>query len=168
MKTSANIKYKRSKKGQVTKIYSNQKTCSIKRGHELPSYTKEELRDWLYSQKEFHEIYNTWVESNYDRNLAPSVDRDDDYKPYSFDNIEITTWGENAKKSYKEAKSGKNGKRNKIVQQFTLDGEFIAEYVSSMEAERQTGNYHSHITNNCKGKHNHIGGFIWKFKSEVA
>lgn len=48
------------------------------------------------------------------------------------------------------------------VLQFSKDGEFIAEYPSIMEAERQTGC--SHIYGCCKGTRKSCGGFIWKYK----
>ena len=59
-----------------------------------------------------------------------------------------------------------NSKTSKPVLQFTLDGQFVAEYPSSMEAERQTGINHSNICQSCKGNKNytHCGGFKWKFK----
>ena len=61
--------------------------------------------------------------------------------------------------------------RNKISQskgvngilQFSKDGEFIAEYPSMKEAERQTGCNNSHICNCCKGKRKSAGGFIWRY-----
>ena len=50
------------------------------------------------------------------------------------------------------------------ILQFSKDGEFIAEYPSIKEAERQTGCYHGNICNCCKGKYKSAGGFIWKYK----
>ena len=50
------------------------------------------------------------------------------------------------------------------VLQFSKTGEFIAEYPSSKEAERQTGCHSSHICNCCKGTRKSTGGFIWKYK----
>lgn len=65
-------------------------------------------------------------------------------------------------------------KTSKAIIQYTLDGEFVAEYPSAMEAERQTGIYHSSISSCCKnrkymkyGKEYFIksaGGYIWRYK----
>ena len=52
----------------------------------------------------------------------------------------------------------------KPVLQFSKDGELIAEYLSTREAERQTGCYHQHICKCCKGNLKSTGGFIWKYK----
>ena len=46
------------------------------------------------------------------------------------------------------------------------DGEFIKEWASSMDAERELHIQHSNITKCCKKQpHNKTaGGFIWKYK----
>ena len=50
------------------------------------------------------------------------------------------------------------------VLQFSKTGDLIAEYPSTMEAERQTGCYHTNICKCCKGKIKSCGGYIWKYK----
>ena len=52
---------------------------------------------------------------------------------------------------------------NRILQ-FSKEGEFIAEYPSLVEAERQTGCNRGNICLCCKGKYKTCGGFIWKYK----
>lgn len=54
---------------------------------------------------------------------------------------------------------------SKPVLQFTKSGEFVAEYPSLGEAERQTGTAHQHIGKCCNGKAKSAGGFVWKWKS---
>ena len=54
---------------------------------------------------------------------------------------------------------------SKQVLQFSKDGIFIAEYPSTMEAERLTGCNHAHICECCKGKLKSCGGYIWKYKN---
>ena len=50
------------------------------------------------------------------------------------------------------------------ILQFSKNGEFIAEYPSTKEAERQTGCYQSHICKCCKGRLKTCGGYIWRYK----
>ena len=50
------------------------------------------------------------------------------------------------------------------ILQFSKNGEFIAEYPSIHEAERQTGCNNSHICECCKGERKSAGGFIWRYK----
>lgn len=61
----------------------------------------------------------------------------------------------------------KNGgiNRRKAVCQYTLSGEFIAEYISCRQAVKAVGGVaHQHISNCCKGKIPQAYGYIWKYK----
>ena len=55
-------------------------------------------------------------------------------------------------------------KPKKPVLQYSKTGEFIAEYPSAHEAERQTGCRNGSICECCKGKRKSCGGFIWKYR----
>ena len=50
------------------------------------------------------------------------------------------------------------------VIQYTKDGEFIAEYSSAAEAQKQTGIQRTVIGLVCKGKGKTAGGYVWKYK----
>lgn len=52
--------------------------------------------------------------------------------------------------------------------QLTMDGEFVAEYISACEAEKQTGIPNSNIYGCCNHKPHYksAGGFRWKYKDE--
>lgn len=52
----------------------------------------------------------------------------------------------------------------KIVQQFTMDGVLISEYVSATEAMRQTGI--KHISSACRYERGSAGGYIWRYKEQ--
>lgn len=71
---------------------------------------------------------------------------------------------EETKKKMSEAHTGKTNAPTKSVLQFSKNEEFIAEYPSIMEAERQTGCYNQNISQCCQGKRKSAGGFIWKYK----
>lgn len=102
MKRECNRRYNRSKKGVVSRLYGQQKTSSQRRGHNPPSYTKEELKEWLYKQPLFHRLYSNWEKSDYASNLKPSIDRVDSDKGYAFTNIQLVTWEQNNRKGYLE------------------------------------------------------------------
>ena len=61
------------------------------------------------------------------------------------------------------AKTMTNGIRSKPVLQFTLDGEFVREYPSVSECERNGFN-RSAVCLCCNGKLPHYKGYIWKYK----
>jgi len=154
----------RTVKGMTTVIYTSQRQKSKRRGHIPPSYDKTELETWITSQPNFDTLYSGWVKSEYNTYLKPSIDRIDDYKPYSLSNIRLTTWQENNSKGHHDRKNGINNKASHAVKQFTLDGVFIAEYHSLCEAQRNTDVHQSHISRACKGIYKQSGGFIWKYK----
>ena len=134
----------------------------------------EEMFIWLFDST--NEGYNTstYGSGNYERT-------EEHKKKISESKIGIT-FSEEHKKKISEALSGEKspnfGKhfseehKKKISQskgvngilQFSKNGEFIAEYPSTGEAERQTGCYHGNICDCCKGKRKSTGGYIWKYK----
>ena len=89
--------YYRLKRGVANKIHQAQRCNSKTRGHPPPAYSLEELRNWLFKNPKFNSIYKSWVDSGYMKNKAPSCDRIDNSKPYTFDNIQLVTWGQNFK-----------------------------------------------------------------------
>ena len=153
----------RSKKEAITRIYCNQKNNSKRRGHNPPTYSKQDLKDWLYSSEKFHHLFHLWENSNYDPSLRVSIDRVDDSLPYSMGNIQVSTWGENNSKGNCHRKNGTIKSQNKEVEQ-VFDGVVVATYHSMSEAERQTGIPNSSISQCCNNKCTHAGGYEWKFK----
>ena len=55
-------------------------------------------------------------------------------------------------------------KKSIPIMQYTLDGQFVKEYPSAREVERQTNIHNAHITACCKGKQKTAGGFKWQYK----
>jgi len=61
---------------------------------------KEEFMDWCEQNRDdFMEIYSLWKESDFDRKHSPSINRIDDERGYTLDNIEWTTTSENSKQN---------------------------------------------------------------------
>ena len=63
----------------------------------------------------------------------------------------------------RSAKARINGIRSKPVLQFTLDGEFVREYPSLSECERNGFNKGA-VCRCCRGELPHYKGYIWKYK----
>lgn len=159
----AGKRYLRTKKGLVAGIYGNQKGSSKKRGHRAPSYSREELYEWMTSQKLFHELYDEWVISDYEVLLKPTIDRLDDYTGYTLSNVQIMTWGENKEKGYQDRRDGTDTRTCKAVIQMNLDEEYLFEYHSIYEAERETGVKAGGIISVCKGRSKTSQGYKWKY-----
>lgn len=158
---------RKTKEGTVSLIYGSQRNSSRKRGHPMPDYSNLELRTWLFSQDLFHELFNKWVESGYDKWKKPSCDRIDNSEPYTLDNLQLMTWQENYENGNKGQRKGLLGTAiaHTPVLQYTLEDEFVAEYISQHEAKRVTGIDNSSISRCCSGGYKTAGGFIWKYKN---
>ena len=158
-----NALYRKSIEGIITQTYSHQKECSINRGHLPPTYTRAELKDWLLAQPHFIPLYNAWVESGYVKNLKPSVDRINDSIGYTFENIQLVTFGENTKKQYDKILTGEKVNFHRKVNQYTLDGKFIQTFNSAREAKRILDKKGIAVTGCCLGTHPTAGGFYWRY-----
>ena len=154
--------YDRTEKGVVRVIYKTQIRNSKLRKMEMPSYTKEELKQWMH-ENNFNDLFYKWVASGYDKNLKPSVDRTDDFKPYAFNNIKLGTWQENKNHQYEDVINGvgTGGLKCKPVQCF-LNGRLLAEYVSFSSACRVVG--YSIERSLKSGKPDRKNNFIWIYK----
>lgn len=71
-------------------------------------------------------------------------------------------------KEIKKVKKLHNIGKAKAVCQYTMNGEFIAEYDSTGEAGRVLGIIRSHISECCQGKLKSYKGFIWKYKEDIV
>ncbi len=54
------------------------------------------------------------------------------------------------------------------IYQYSIDGKFLAEFPSMMEAERATGIENSAICACCKGRHAYTKGFRWSYEKHDA
>ena len=79
------------------------------------------------------------------------------------DNLEWNTSSENMFHSYE------NNLNRKVrnVLQYTLDGDFMEEYISIAEASRKSGEPEHRIRTISQGKTNSEAIYIWKFKNEA-
>ena len=69
----------------------------------MPYLSKEEFMKWANENMDkFMELYAPWAASNYQKKLAPSVDRIDNSKGYTKDNLQWLTHGQNSAKYHKE------------------------------------------------------------------
>ena len=152
---------KKTKRGLASGIYTTQIQSSKKRNMQIPTYSREWLIRWLFSKELFHKLYDEWVLSGYSKDSKPSVDRKDDYISYTTENIELTTWGDNNAKGWRDTKSGKNNKKAMPIVQLSKDGIFVNEFHSQAEAQRKTGILQSNITKVCSNKAKTAGGYIW-------
>ena len=142
-------------------------------------FSCEQFEKWVldnYSEK-FYLMFEKYVNSGFDKYEKPSIDRIDDYKGYTFDNMQLLNWRENNEKGRKSNKNkiscAEVAKRycSKTVEQFDLNGNFISEYESTHEIERKLGYSSSSIARACRktkeNKNTISHGYIWRYKNEL-
>lgn len=151
-----NKKYKTSLKGMVYSIYHKQIRNSKTRGHLAPAYTKEELLKWVENQPHLEKLRKDWVDSNFNIELKPSIDRLDNSLGYTLTNIQLISWKENKELAYNATRSNtlyNSGLLNgghRAVACFDLDGNYITSYISMAEAARDINGNHASISSCCR------------------
>jgi hypothetical protein len=138
--------------------------------------SKTEFINWLY-ENGFARLYMSYKENDYRKDLAPSVNRLDDYKPYSKENIELVTWEENNIKGRQSPKT-----RERVYQKLgdiakklferpvikkDLDGKILATYKSVTEAAQMNKTNFSNISRVCRGVKKTHHGYIWQYMSQL-
>ena len=130
--------------------------------------------DWIHTV--FNTFYNKEDALNYESFLIAMLDSvNNGYNVSAYGSGDFKK-SEDTKKKMSEARTGKHRSeetKSKIskskgvygILQYSKDGILIAEYPSTMEAERLTGCNHSNICKCCKGKYKSVGGYIWMYAS---
>lgn len=83
------------------------------------------------------------------------------------ENLEWVTNKENVHHAWDNGlnqRSAKAGVPRKVVEQLTLNNEFIREYESASEADRQTNSYRGTISACCLGDRGSAKGYKWRYK----
>ena len=156
-----------SKEGLAIQIHADQIKSSKRRGYIPPNYTREQLSEWMMSQLIYHKLHSDWIASGYNKMETPSCDRKNDYKPYTFENIQLMTWRENKLKGHNDIKNGINNKRSKAVVQMTMSGIFVKTYHSAKYAGRCLSIAQGGISQCCNGAYKTSGGFRWMYSIPI-
>ena len=146
-------KYDRSKKGLPGKIYAGQRNGARIRGRAKPDYTLDELRKWLNGQVKWHLLYENWVNSGYDSEFKPSIDRIDSSKSYTLDNIQLMTWQQHKQKTSIEQSSP--------VDMLDMEGCYLRTFQKLRDAASIMGVDRASIHRVSSGKQKSAGGYRW-------
>lgn len=167
-----NQDYSKSHKGLIKRIYKHQIRNCKERQHPLPNYTEEELLAWYIADNKHLQLHQTWLDSGCDKELTPSIDRLDNNRSYTFDNIEVVTWKENCIRAQQQIRdntlsnSGLLNNGHTAVVQYNLSGDRIAEFISLAEAQRTTGIDHRGISECCRKARTTFHGYVWRYLAD--
>ena len=150
--------------GFITSLFSNHTKRAKKHNYETYFTSFDKLKKWILNQDNFYSLFTEWKDSGFMKDFIPSIDRLDDYKGYSLDNIRLVTWIENKHKADYDRKNGLNNKISDAVIQYDMNMNFIAEYHSIRQAERMTNAFSSNISLCCNNGASHSGGFVWRYR----
>lgn len=99
-------KYKRGRKGFLKNLYhrmvSRTRGTATRTPHlylGLPILSEDEFLSWIDSNTIFNDFFSAWEINKYDRRLTPSVDRIDNSKGYTLDNMQWLTASGNFSKT---------------------------------------------------------------------
>ena len=167
-------KIRHSKNGLISTIIRDQRKASKHRGHTPPTYTLDELKNWVFSQPNFETLFNEWVASGFNRFKTPSIDRIDEKKGYNFDNIRLTTWRDNLDKQSLKHRAGintKKAKEHKAVKATHLHSGETLFFCSMSSAERYfrakgLPAYQGSISAVCRGRCKKHLGYKWQFADD--
>jgi len=108
-------KYEKTKKGKLMRMYRNMQSrvdgvqklkAHLYAGKEILS--RHEFYEWALASDKFHQLFDAWEKSGYDRKLSPSVDRIDPGLGYEINNMEWVTHSENSRRgAISQIKQGK-------------------------------------------------------------
>jgi predicted XRE-type DNA-binding protein len=88
-------------------------------------------QEFQFFKPAYNKLHKIWVKNNYKRSLTPSADRIDNSRGYHFDNIQIITTGENARKD----QLGENHQNAKLTSKQVI--EIRAKYKPRIYTQKQ-------------------------------
>lgn len=153
--------------GVILVIYNSQVGSSKHRGHPVPTYSQQELSNFLQSNKTFMDLYENWKQQKYPLWKKPSCDRIDSNKPYTLENLQVITWKENQSNGALDVKNGVIPHSSKPVIQLTLDGKEVQRYHSTQAAARAINAVSSSriaaVARKTPGRHTAYG-YKWEYE----
>lgn len=168
-----NMEWNHSKRGVCYRLWHHNVRNSKLRGHTPPKYTRDELEEWVLSNPAFEKLYTTWVNNNYEQKLSVSIDRLDNSKGYSFDNIELVSFETNYQRSHEGFRNKSihnptllNG-GHRAVTVFTLSGKPMQSFISMSEAARYfSENRHQAISKCCLEEKLYWRKYLWCYADQ--
>jgi len=155
----SNTGYNRDRYDEVSaSLYNGMQTRSRRRGHSL-LLSSREFQLWAKEQVDFVANCEKWFASGrqaYSK-LKPSCNRLNDDKPYTFDNMEMITWGEHLNYTSSSRLDG-TGKNNGLIPVMVMkhgldvyEAFSVADAIRWIKPDANVGSVGLKVTRICKG-----------------
>ena len=138
------------------------KPLITRNGYYLIGLYKNSIQKFYYVHRLVWEAFNDQIPEGLQVNHINEVKTDN-----RLENLNLMTAKENMNWGSRNERAGKvlkNGKKSKSVLQFDLNDNFIKEYQSAHQVERELGFSSGNIVNCCKGKQKTAYNYIWRYK----
>ena len=122
-------------------------------GYYLAALTKQSIRKDYLVHRLIYEAFNGQIPEGYEVNHINEIKSDN-----RLSNLNLMTHKENI--NY----GSRTEKCSKVVLQFDLNDNFIKEYPSTHQVERELGFAQGNIVSCCNGRCKTAYGFIWRYK----
>lgn len=173
-------KYEKTKNGFLMRLYRNMQSriqgIQKEKFHLYEGKTlveREVFYDWAKNNSTFHSLFDDYEKSNYDRKLAPSVDRINSKLGYELSNMEFITHSENSRRGAKGKGvncplTGRthNHAPKKKVYQFDINMNLVGEFESVKLAGEAMGVSYAGIAFAARNNKYKSKGFYWRYNLE--
>ena len=129
----------------------------ISRGYYRVQLCKNSIQKWYQVHRLVYEAFNGSITEGLQVNHINEIKTDN-----RLSNLNLMTCKENI--NYGTGIERRAKSKSKSVLQFDLNDNFIKEYPSAMQVERENGFGHQNISKCCKGKYKTAYGYNWKYK----
>lgn len=159
--------YQVSNKGRVKSLWFGKERIlrpgKLKKGYLMVCLCKNREKKWCL----VHRLVGQAFLSN-PHNLPEINHRDENKENNSVQNLEWCSVKYNnsfGTRLQRVSEKHTNGKDSKPVFQYTLDGEFVKEWKSGHDVQRNLGFNNASISRCCLGKQKSAYKFVWKYKN---
>lgn len=132
----------------------------MKKRHEV-DFDLKQFQNLYLEDTKFLRLFSEWKKSGYQKQTKPSLDRINNKKHYSLDNINMLTWAENR---FKQSKiDGKRGRKPAVLQM--LGKKIVRRFQSQRHAVRELGLSQGNLSSVLTGKRNTTAGYRFVYEN---
>lgn len=156
-------RYRRTSKGYLRNLYHGMNERNRNKGFGDLPFSLDDFVNKYIKHYDFVMLFEIYMNSDFDKNYAPSIDRINPNLGYFYENMQFITWKDNKEKGYKEG----SRMRSRSVNMFDYKtGELLMTFNSANEASHHMNLQQSNIVKNLKGIRNKVKNYNFEYADE--